>query len=140
MLGQTSKQSLTNSEPQKPWKYRQLRGLRSDPSCLRESKLISMKLCTRIIDVKNGVRKCNSVLMSGFFWKIVSLLPLQILGLSLKRRFSRCGHRFGGCDRLGGFGKFDGHGRWIRRIQRIWRIRRIRRIQRIWRIRRVKNV
>ena len=34
LLGQASKQPLSNFEPKKPWKYKQLLGLRPDPSCL----------------------------------------------------------------------------------------------------------
>ena len=34
LFGQTTKQSLNNFEPQKPWKYKQLWELRPDPSCL----------------------------------------------------------------------------------------------------------
>ena len=35
-FGQTTKQPLNNSEPQKPWKYKQFWGLGSDPSCLEK--------------------------------------------------------------------------------------------------------
>ena len=40
-LGQTTKQPLTNFEHQKPWKYKQLWGLKRDPCCLW--KKISVK-------------------------------------------------------------------------------------------------
>ena len=32
-LGQTNKQPLSNIEPQKTWKHKQLWGLKLDPSC-----------------------------------------------------------------------------------------------------------
>ena len=32
--------------------------------------------------INKGVQKCNSALMSGFFWKIIFLLPLEILTLA----------------------------------------------------------
>ena len=44
----------------------------------KKVSVISKKLCTRIINVKNGVQKFNIALMSGFFLKIISILPLQI--------------------------------------------------------------
>ena len=34
LLGQTTKQTLSNIEPQNPWKYKQLWGLRPDSRCL----------------------------------------------------------------------------------------------------------
>ena len=34
LLGQTTKQALSNFEPWKPWKYKQLSGMRPDPGCL----------------------------------------------------------------------------------------------------------
>ena len=34
LLGHTTKQPLCNFEPRKPWKYKQIWGLRPDPSCL----------------------------------------------------------------------------------------------------------
>ena len=34
LFGQTTKQPLSNFELGKPWKYKQLWGLRPDPSCL----------------------------------------------------------------------------------------------------------
>ena len=34
LLGQTNKQPLSNFEPRKPWKYKQLWGLRPYPKCL----------------------------------------------------------------------------------------------------------
>ena len=33
LLAQTTKQPSSNSESQKPWKYKQLWGLMPDPSC-----------------------------------------------------------------------------------------------------------
>ena len=36
LLGQTTKQPLSNSEPQKSWKYKQLRGLRPDPDPIKK--------------------------------------------------------------------------------------------------------
>ena len=35
LLGQTTKQPLSNFEPRKPGKYKQLSGLRPDPSCYK---------------------------------------------------------------------------------------------------------
>ena len=43
LLGQTTKQPLSNFELQKPWKYKQLWGLGPDPSCLRKNKCIWTK-------------------------------------------------------------------------------------------------
>ena len=34
LLGHTTKQSLRNFDPKKPWKYKQLWGLRPDPGYL----------------------------------------------------------------------------------------------------------
>ena len=44
LLGETTKQPLSNFEPQEPWKYKQLWGLRTDPSCL-------LKKCILVIDL-----------------------------------------------------------------------------------------
>ena len=38
LFGQTTKQPVNNVEPQKPWKYEQLWGLRPDPGCLEKNK------------------------------------------------------------------------------------------------------
>ena len=38
-----------------------------------------MKLCTRIIDVKNEYESTIVLWWVDFFWKIISLLPFQIL-------------------------------------------------------------
>ena len=38
-----------------------------------------MKFCTGNFNVKKGVQKFNSTLMSGFSWKVISLPLLQIL-------------------------------------------------------------
>ena len=36
LIGQTTKQPLSNFEPRKPWNYKQFWGLRPDPSCLQK--------------------------------------------------------------------------------------------------------
>ena len=38
LFGQTTKQALNSFEPPKPWKYKQLWGMRPDPSCLWKNK------------------------------------------------------------------------------------------------------
>ena len=38
LLGQTTKQTLSKFEPQKPWKYKEPWELRPDPSCLEKNK------------------------------------------------------------------------------------------------------
>ena len=44
LLGQTTKQTLSNFEPRKLWKNKQLSGLTPDPSCLSK-KLSVMDNC-----------------------------------------------------------------------------------------------
>ena len=43
LLSQTTKQPLSSFEPRKPWKYKQLWGLRPDPSCLLKNKCSEQK-------------------------------------------------------------------------------------------------
>ena len=73
-----------------------------------------MKLCTRIINVNNGVQ--SAILPWWVVFSGISLLSLQIFGLSLKGGFNGCGHEFGEGDGLGGLGGLAGHGGRIRRI------------------------
>ena len=44
LLVQTTKQPLSNFDPQKPWKYKQLWGLRPDPSCLKKTKCNEIRI------------------------------------------------------------------------------------------------
>ena len=46
-LRQTTKQPLSNFEPQKLWKYKQLWGLSPDSSCLQKNKWITLDKANR---------------------------------------------------------------------------------------------
>ena len=73
LLGQTTKQPLSNFELWQPWKYKQLWGLRPDPSCLLAYKKSSFWMETLISAVgeetKVYVNKiCTYYLNKYHFW------------------------------------------------------------------------
>ena len=59
LFGQTTKQPLNNFEPQKPWKYKQFRGMRPDPSCLDKNvrKIKAELLKQYVMSLKNVICK-----------------------------------------------------------------------------------
>ena len=43
LVGQTTRQPLSNFKPLKPWKYKQLSGLRPDASCLLKTLSVTVE-------------------------------------------------------------------------------------------------
>ena len=54
LLGQTTKQPVSNFDPPKPWKYKQLWGLTPDPSCLSIKKVYNKNVCKHHVPIYDG--------------------------------------------------------------------------------------
>ena len=52
LLGQTTKQPLSNFKPQKPWKHKQLSELKPEPSCYKKLSAVILFICNVIIIIK----------------------------------------------------------------------------------------
>ena len=71
LLGQTTKQPLSNSEPQNPWKYKQLRGLRPDPDPIKKNKCMlpsifeKHKICSNCTKSLLVVNQSNIIFKSN---------------------------------------------------------------------------
>ena len=69
LLHQTIKQPLSNFEPWKPWKYKQLSGLRPDPSCLLIQGSVRVNSITVIAIFEAGFRDFDQNQLSIQYFK-----------------------------------------------------------------------